>query len=44
MGICITLGLYLFSLHFIFQKDVFKGKSDDNNNNDIAKSEVDKLG
>ena len=44
MGICITLGLYLFSLHFIFQKDVFKGKSKDNDNNNVVKSEVDKIG
>ena len=31
MGICITLGLYLSSLHFIFQKDVFieEEKNDD---------------
>ena len=34
MGICITLGLYLSSLHFIFQKDVFieEEKKDDYNN------------
>ena len=46
MGICITLGLYLSSLHFIFQKDVFieEGKTDDNDNNDVGKSEIDKLG
>ena len=46
MGICITLGLYLFSLLFIFQKDVFieEGKNDDNDNNDVGKSEIDKLG
>ena len=44
MGIYITLLLYLFTLYFIFQKDVFKGKSDDNDNNNVAKSEVDKIG
>ena len=40
MGICITLGLYLSSLHFIFQKDIFKQEDENNENN--YKSEIDK--